>query len=323
MKVRSISVIICTHNRSHFLPGVIAEVRAQDYSKEAFEIIVIDNGSTDNTADVVNEVSSEPGVSIHYALEPRRGVTFARNRGAKIAQFPYLAYLDDDCSVQPDWLSALMQGFNLDDDVAVVGGRVVLDWSHTKRPTWLGPDLEPWLAENSNLGTQPLIFGENVQVMEGNMALTREAWQAAGGFLGMEQFGSQNMSAGEVLYLIQKLRQLNYQVAFIPQAVAVHRMGTYTRGRFIQRAYWQGVSDGVLDYLLNRRSWLSTAMQVVVNTAAMIALMGLTCLSYLKADQAKGLYHLMRTIRRFSLILSEMHIVGDWTRVQDWISEQH
>jgi hypothetical protein len=161
---------------------------------------------------------------------------------------------------------------------------------------------------------------KNVQVMEGNMALKREAWHAAGGFLGMEQFGSQNMSAGEVLYLLHQLRRQRGQIAFVPQAVAMHRMGIYTRRRFLQRAYWQGVSDGILDYLINKRPWPSTIGRIIIDAAAMIVLFGYTGFSYLKADRAKGMFYLVRAIRRFSLVLSEMRLAGDWPRVRSWAS---
>jgi glycosyltransferase involved in cell wall biosynthesis len=318
MTVRPTSVIVCTHDRADLLPTVIGQLRAQDYSRDAFEIIVVDNGSTDHTPQVVGRFVAEPGVPVHYVAESRPGVTFARNRGAEVARYPYLAYLDDDCSVEPDWLSQLLQGFDLHSDVVAVGGRVVLDWSQQKRPAWLGPELEPWLAANSYLGSQPRLLEKKVQVMEGNMALKREAWHAAGGFLGMEQFGSRNMSAGEVLYLLQQLRQQRGQIAFVPQALAVHRMGTYTRRRFLQRAYWQGVSDGILDYLVYRRSWLSTINRMFLDAAALIVLFGYTGFFYLKTDQAKGMCYLVRAIRRLSLILSEMRIVGDWPRVRSW-----
>jgi GT2 family glycosyltransferase len=240
-----------------------------------------------------------------------------------VARYPYLAYLDDDCSVEPDWLNHLMHGFDLHDDVVAVGGQVVLDWSQTERPAWLGPVLERWLGANSDFGSQSRLLEKKEIIMESNMALKREAWHAAGGFLGMEQFGSRNFSAGEVLYLLQQLRQQRGQIAFVPQAVAVHHLGTYTRRRFLQRAYWQGISDGILDYLINRRSWLSTISRIILDAAAMICLFGFSGISYIKADKAKGLFHLMRAIRRFSLVLSEIRLVGDWPRVRSWASAHH
>ncbi len=318
MSVVRISVIVCTHNRAALLPNLIDQLRNQKYPADAFEIIVVDNGSTDQTKQVVEKCTNAPGVPVHYISENRTGVTFARNRGAEISRYPTLAYLDDDCCVGQDWLAQMVRGFELREDVAVVGGRVVLDWSQQARPAWLGPELEPWLAENSSLGDQPRLLGNKIQVMEGNMALTRQAWSDAGGFLGMEQFGSRNMSAGEVLYLLHQIRQRGGQVAFIPQAVAAHRMGKFTRRRFIQRAYWQGISDGILEYLIYKRSWFSTLGHALVNGGAAITLFSLAAFFSILADQAKGMLYLVKAIRRSSLLLSELHLIGDWPGIQTW-----
>jgi glycosyltransferase involved in cell wall biosynthesis len=320
MIARPTSVIVCTRNRADLLSRVIGQLRAQDYPADAFEIIVVDNGSADQTPQVVGWFVNEPGVPVHYVFESRPGITYARNRGAEMARYPYLAYLDDDCSVEADWLSHLVGGFDLHDDVAVVGGRVVLDWSQTERPAWLGPGLEQWLGANSQLGSQARLLEKKMQVMESNMALKREAWQSAGGFLGMEQFGSRHMAAGEVLYLLQQLRLKGSQIAFIPQAAALHRMGTYTRRKFLQRGYWQGISAGIFDYIVYRRSWLSTGGRLFIDGAAMTVLFGYAFFSCLRADQARGMFYLVRAVRRLSLVLSGMRLVGDWPRIRSWAS---
>jgi glycosyltransferase involved in cell wall biosynthesis len=318
MTIHPTSVIVCTYNRAALLPRVLNQLRAQDYPADAFEIIVVDNGSTDQTPQVVRGFIAEPGVPIHYVCESRQGITFARNRGAEEARYPYLAYIDDDCSVEPDWLSLLVGGFDLRDGVVAVGGLVVLDWSQSERPAWLGPGLERWLGSNGQLGAQSRLLDKEGFIMESNMGLKRDAWHASGGFLGMEQFGSQHMAAQEITYLLHQLRQRGGQIAFIPKAIAVHRMGIYTRRRFLRRGYWQGVSSGLLDYLINKRSWLSTASHLVLNTMAMVVFLGYTCFSFIKLDQAEGMYHLVRALRRFSLVVSGMHLAGDWPRVRSW-----
>jgi glycosyltransferase involved in cell wall biosynthesis len=321
MTVRPISVIVCTHNRADQLPRVISQLRAQDYPREDFEIIVIDNGSIDHTPQVVERLVAEPGVRVRYIAEARLGITFARNRGAEVARYPYMAYLDDDCSVEPDWLSQLVKGFDLQNDVVAVGGRVVLDWSQTERPAWLGLGLERWLGANSHFGSQARLLEKQGFIMESNMALKREAWQSAGGFLGMEQFGSPHMAAQEVMYLLRQLHLKGGQIAFIPQAIAVHSMGKYTRRRFLQRGYWQGVSTGFLDYLIYRRSCPSTAGHLALDAAAMVVLLGYSCFFYLKVDQANGMFCQVRAVRRLGLVLSGMRIVGDWPLVRLWASE--
>lgn len=319
MAARKISIIVCTHNRAEMLPGLIHQLRAQDYPADSFEIIVVDNNSTDNTFQTLEQLAGEAGTPIQYVAENRVGITLVRNRGAEAARYPYLAYLDDDCNVNPDWLKHLVSGFDLHQNVVAVGGQIELQWRAPK-PNWLGADLNQWFAANSYLGAESRLLSQRENIIEGNMALNKQAYLAAGGFLGMEQFGSQNMAAGEVLYLLQQLRRQGGEVAFIPQAVALHNVYPGNQQRMIRRAYWQGVSDGIMNYLIYRYSWFSTAGRFIFDAAAFVALIGFSIFSFIKADQAKSMFHLLRAIRRMGLVLSELHLAGDWVRVRSWIS---
>ena len=321
--IRPISLIVCTHNRAELLQGLLGMLRTQDYPIDAFEIIVVDNSSTDHTRRVVEQLGAQPGVPVRYEAESRLGITFARNRGAQVARYPYLAYLDDDCGVEPDWLSELVQGFEVREDVVVVGGRVVVDWAAQERPAWLGPELEPWLAGYGFSGDQPQLLDKDARVIECNMALKRDAWQAAGGFLGMEQFGSRHMASSEVLYMLKQIERQGGRVAFVPGAVAHHYIGARNRRWMLRRAFWQGVSDGILDYLIERRALLATTGQVILDVAATFVLLGYSCIAYLKGDQPKGLYHLLRAMRRFSRALCSVRLVGDWRCVRSWILDNN
>jgi len=320
MITRPVSVIICTHNRAHVLPLILNQLRGQDYPADAFEIIVVDNCSTDGTCQVVERFIMEPGVPVRYVAESRPGVTFARNRGAEAARYPYLAYIDDDCAVKPDWLKSILGGFDLDERVVVVGGLVILDWADQKKPSWIGPGIEPWLGVNSVLGSQPRLLEKKIRVLEGNMALTREAWHGHGGFLGMERFGSRHVSAGEVIFLLKQIERKGEKVAFVPGAVARHHVVIRNLRWFLRRAYWQGVSDGILDYLLFRRSWRSTIGRIFLDSIAMLTFIGLTGFSIFTANSSESLFYLMRAIRRTGLILSEMRLVGNWPEARFWIS---
>ena len=321
--VRPISVIVCTHNRADLLTSVINQLRAQDYPEAAFEIVVVDNCSTDHTPQVVGQLTGKPGVPVRYIAESRPGVTFARNRGAEEVRNPYLAYLDDDCSVEPDWLSQLMSGFDLDERVTVVAGRVVLDWDKQEKPAWLGPKSERWLAAYSYSGSQSRLLNDPGYVIEGNMALAHRAWKAAGGFLGMDQFGSPHMAAEEIVYLLKQIDRQGGKVAFVPGAVAHHHVGKRTKQWFLRRAYWHGVSDGILDYFLFRRSGVSVAYHTILDAAAMIVFFGFSAYFLLKIDVATAMYHLLRALTRLGKILSEMRFKGDWNRVRSWASAHH
>lgn len=323
MSHRQFSIIVCTHNRAALLPELIGRLRAQDYPQDDFEIIIVDNNSTDETALVVQRITAQPGASVRYVFDAGTEISAVRNRGAEESRFEYLAYLDDDCLVEPDWLARISAGFDLKDNVAVVGGQVILDWSQNERPTWIGSGLDSWLGSNENLGLESMILDEDTHILEGNMAVRRENWKSSGGFLGMELFGSRNMASGEVLYMLHRVMAQGGLIAFAPQAVALHRMGTYTRRRFIQRGYWQGVSTGILDHLLYQPSLLSTLGQIVVDASAAGILFFRSLFHFIFMDEANGMCYLVRAARRFSLVLTAMRLTGDWTHINTWIKTNH
>jgi hypothetical protein len=189
-----------------------------------------------------------------------------------------------------------------------------------ERPRWLGSKSERWLAAYDYPGSQPRLLENPGYVIEGNMGLTRAAWKAVGGFLGMDQFGSPHMASEEVICLLKQNERKGGKIAFVPNAVAHHHVGIRTRQWMLRRAYWHGVSDGLIDYFLFKRSWVSVIYHVILDMAAMIALFAYSAFFYLKMDESMAMYHLLRTIRRFGLILSEMRLVGDWPRARSWMA---
>ena len=96
------SVVIPTYNRMDIVPNAIASVLAQSFSD--FEIVVVDDGSIDETASSVARFSDE---RLHYVRQANRGLSAARNTGAGAAVGRYLTFLDDDDVARPDWLATL------------------------------------------------------------------------------------------------------------------------------------------------------------------------------------------------------------------------
>jgi glycosyltransferase involved in cell wall biosynthesis len=320
MIIRPASIIVCTHNRAELLSEIVNQLCAQDYPQDSFEIIVVDNCSIDDTPQIVQRLIPNREVTLRYVRENRPGVTFARNRGAEESCYPYLAYLDDDCSIESDWLSQLMSGFELDEHVSVVAGRVALDYDNQKIPTWLGSESERWLGKYNFPGLQPRLLDNPGYVCEGNMAIKRQAWEAAGGFLGIDQFSSPHMAAQEIIYLLEQIKRKGGKVAFVPKAAANHHTVIPSWQRMLMRSYWHGVSDGILDYLLHRFSWTSVIFHSALDMTAMFIFLGLALFFLLVFDKATALYHLLRAAARFGKILSELRLVGDWHRVRLWIT---
>ena len=320
MTIHPTSIIVCTYNRAGILQEVIKRLRGQNYPAEAFEILVIDNNSTDETKQIVKKIISEPEPLLRYEKEERRGITYARNRGAQVARFPYLAYLDDDCIVEAGWLSNLVSGFDLDEKVSIVAGRITVDYSNQKIPHWIGEKSERWLGKYDFPGTEPRILDNPLYVCEGNMAIKHNAWEDSGGFLGMDQFSSPHVAAQEIVYLLDEVKKRGGKVAFVPKASANHLTKIPTQQEIVKRAYWHGISDGILDYFLYNPSWISIAYRTFIDIAALFVFIVLSILSLLGFDKPTAMYHLLRAAARFGRILSETHLKGDWKLVSSWKS---
>ncbi|MBI9046109.1 MAG: glycosyltransferase family 2 protein [Anaerolineaceae bacterium] len=115
-----ISVLICTHNRAELLNDVLSTLIQQDLSFDQFEILIIDNNSTDGTKNVSQKfVNKYP--RIRYLFEKNLGLSHARNRGWKEAAGKYVAYTDDDCRIPKNWLSKAKQIIG-EKEPAIFGG---------------------------------------------------------------------------------------------------------------------------------------------------------------------------------------------------------
>src|SRR5712671_6825521 len=102
-----ISVIIATHNRADLLAIALKSLARQTIPPAEYEVIVVDNASSDQTPAVVRQMS--PAMpQVRYVFEERLGLSWARNAGLEAARAPYVAYLDDDAKAEPEWLEALL-----------------------------------------------------------------------------------------------------------------------------------------------------------------------------------------------------------------------
>ena len=114
-----VSVVICTFNRKKLLRKCLSSIFALNYPKSRYEIIVVDGGSNDGTEELCRQF---PNVKL--VIEKKSGLACARNRGAQLSRGSIIAYTDDDCIVENQWLRNLVAGFNFSKSVVGVGGPV-------------------------------------------------------------------------------------------------------------------------------------------------------------------------------------------------------
>ena len=208
-----------------------------------YEIIVVDNCSTDATADIVRSKAAS-GPRLICVPEPKLGLSHARNTGLRQATADIIAFLDDDAVADQDWLSNIARAF-AEFDPAVVCGPVEPIWG-MQRPAWLSDDL---LSVYSVVAwsemPRPLIGEE--WVVGANMAFSRNA-------LGSDSFDARlgrigaGLLCGEETELVDRIRQRNGTVLYDPRVRVAHHIHAARLARrwYLDRMVAQGCTDSVL-----------------------------------------------------------------------------
>ena len=134
-----ISVIICTYNRAELLKDCLDSLGQQKLSADQFEVLVVDNHSTDDTRTLVEGYLSTLS-HFRYIFEEKQGLSFARNRGYSEARGEYLVYLDDDVIIKNDYLSNVSRVIK-DHRPDIMGGPVY-PYYRSPRPGWFRDEYE-------------------------------------------------------------------------------------------------------------------------------------------------------------------------------------
>ena len=137
--IMDITVILCTYNRCQILPNALSSVAASNLPESVgWEVLVVDNNSSDQTRDVVEEFCRRYPGRFRYLFEPQPGKSHALNAGIREARGDVLAFMDDDVTVDPTWLQNLTADLE-DGEWAGAGGRVLLEGTFSS-PRWLALD---------------------------------------------------------------------------------------------------------------------------------------------------------------------------------------
>lgn len=130
-----LTLCICTHNRAESLREMMSTIAAQESCGAPFEILVIDNHSSDQTRDVVKAFSTRSPV--RYLYEERLGLSHARNRALDEFRGRYLIFTDDDVRLSGNWLKSFARAICEHPEADYFGGKVLPEWRSGK-PAWLG-----------------------------------------------------------------------------------------------------------------------------------------------------------------------------------------
>jgi glycosyltransferase involved in cell wall biosynthesis len=212
-KLPFVSVVVCTYNRKNLLKSCINSIYAQDYPKSKFEIIIIDGGSTDGTKELCKQFPK-----IRFIVESKHGLAYARNKGAELARGSIVAYTDDDCIVDKNWLKNLVAGFQLSKSIVGVGGPVYP----------LHPEIIPKkIHVKAALGLYD--EGENTKLTQGiitsNSAFKKEIFKTIkfDETLGVTRRGKLIL-CGEDTAFCQAITTSGYKLLYTPHAKVYHQI---------------------------------------------------------------------------------------------------
>lgn len=164
----NISVIICTYNRSKSLLKTLESFRGVLNPREAaWELILVDNNSNDDTREIANHFIKSSIFPCKYLFENRQGLSYARNTGITEAIGDILSFTDDDVIVDECWLRNIENEFK-NKDVACIGGKILPIWENPQ-PAWLTGELLQFLAlqdlgEEKIVLDRPVIWGANLSI---------------------------------------------------------------------------------------------------------------------------------------------------------------
>lgn len=232
------SIIICTRNRAAHLRRTLAALAkvAVPATWES-EVIVVDNASTDDTANAVSE-TRVPNMAARYVQEPRAGQCYARNTGIAQARGQTIIFTDDDVEPCAVWLEALCSPIVAGEADAVAG--VVVLAPELVRP-WMTPMHRSWLA-----GTEP-DAGATPRMVGANMAFSRRVLERVPYF--DTELGPGRLGFGDDTLFGRQLVLAGCRVVRSPEAVVKHHFDPdrLTRASFLATAVKQGRTEAYLD----------------------------------------------------------------------------
>jgi glucosyl-dolichyl phosphate glucuronosyltransferase len=243
------SIIVPTFNRSAVSSLAVKSLLAQE-ANFAYEVIVVDNNSTDDTRERIQRLCEHAPEKLRYLFEKKQGVSVARNAGITAARGDIIAFIDDDAIAQPGWLNALAETYHMHPDAWCVGGKIILELPE-ELPLWFGCGSEILMSHlgRLDLGDATVERRYPNDVFGGNFSVRRDVLGRVGLFditLGpVDRYRIES----EETELCWRIQQAGGAVYYCGRAIVTHLVpaARMTKRYFRSRARWSGRTWALLD----------------------------------------------------------------------------
>ncbi len=246
MSVPRVSVIVCSHDRLHYVRACIASLARQSVGDDGFEIILVDSGSPAPVAAEMKRLA-DGCPNMRLIRVESSGVSLARNQGARAATGDYLAYIDDDAMAAPDWIEQIQRVLaEHDHRPAVLGGKVMPVWEKPL-PRWWPAALRGVLSiiEHDGAGEYRTdAVPAKLEPYGVNMILRRDVMLEHGGF--PEDLGRLGLvlQSDEEVQLAWRLQDAGFSAIYDSRVLVRHSIQAkrFCAEWLLARLYWQGAS---------------------------------------------------------------------------------
>ena len=225
-----ISIIIPVKNRPRDIRDCLSSLEALDYPRDKVEVIVVDDGSTDSTTQVMQAFQIK-AISVRESI----GASACRNLASREAKGDLIGFIDSDCVPQPRWLRDLVPYFE-EETIGIVGGYVSNFYNHTLL------DRYEDVKSSLHMGSHPIKTDDarpsNFYVPSCNLIARKKAFLEAGGF-------QEDLHVGEDVDLCWRVRKLGYQLLYVPRGEVKHKHRNDVMP-MLRRRFDYGTSEAIL-----------------------------------------------------------------------------
>lgn len=269
-----ISVILCTYNRDKYIYNVLKSIAENDFPTTDYEIVLVNNNSTDNTESECDRFHNDyPQVNFRRILETNQGLSYARNAGITNAQGDLLVYVDDDATVNREYLATYHTFFQRNPQSVAAGGPI-LPVYETQEPSWMSHYTRQLITGRLFLGHQEQQFPKGSYPGGGNAAYRKQVFDTVGLFnveLGRK---GNSLIGAEEKDLFDKMNTHNMKFYYLPTAILYHIIPEkkLTQDYFDRLTYSIGVSERTRTTAISRTKYCKRLFQELIKWGGSIVI---------------------------------------------------
>jgi len=216
-----ISAVVATYNRERFLPDALNGLKNQTLDARFFEIIIVNNNSTDKTKELsLKFINDNPNLNCKYVEEYNQGLSFGRNRGIAESTTPLITFIDDDAVIENHFLENAVLHLEKLLDVAAVGGKIFAKYLN-KKPVWMSRYIQA-LVGHVDYGDKSFVYPLGKYPYGSNMTIKRQDLIDAGMFnTALGRIGNGGLG-GEEKDMFDKLMAAGKKITYHPDLIVFH-----------------------------------------------------------------------------------------------------